>query len=259
MYVPTHHPGSVFLELMAALALSALALSAQTVAPVTRSTDTGRTVSVAAGRWSLHREIQTAVPLANRFFDEGLSLHYAYRHGDAVHAFREAQRVDPSCVMCALGEAIALGPTIDAPMSVPAETEAVAAVERARQLLRDGVGGIAEAAWTRAVASRYSTDRTMSRATLDSAFAKSMGALADAYPLDADAQTLAAEAAMILTPYSYWAADMTALPGTRRMVLRLKQAMRAAPGQHGACYFLVHALEAVRPAARCVDPRSARR
>ena len=203
------------------------------------------------GRARLHRNFATAVPLANRFFDHGLSLHYGYRHNASVAAFREAQRLDPRCVMCALGEAIAIGPTVDAPMSSSAERQAVAAVRRAEALVRNGVGTISDAEWTRAVSARYLGAPSATRASRDTAYAKVMAALADANPADADAQALAAEATMILSPYGYWSPAGAPRAGTNVMVSRLRRAMRTAPGHIGACHFFVHVMEAVNPEARC--------
>src|SRR5690242_11062884 len=39
-------------------------------------------------------------PLAQRYFDQGLRLTYAFNHAEALRAFREAQRQDPHCAMC---------------------------------------------------------------------------------------------------------------------------------------------------------------
>lgn len=78
-------------------------------------------------RPQLHRDIHTAVPLAGTYFDAGLSLYYAYRHAESVRMFREAQRLDSRCVMCVIGEAIALGPAVDAAMDSASETRALSA------------------------------------------------------------------------------------------------------------------------------------
>ena len=46
-----------------------------------------------------HHAIATSSPLAQRYFDQGLRLVYAFNHDEAVRAFREASRVDPDCAM----------------------------------------------------------------------------------------------------------------------------------------------------------------
>jgi hypothetical protein len=235
-YETTAHFGSKFLMPVVALLLWAFTLSAQPQSDVDVAT------SSAPPRWRLHREIRTSVPRASQLFDAGLSLVYAYRHRDAVDAFRAAQRADPRCIMCVLGEALALGPTIDAPES-RSESDAREAVERAQALLRAGAGGVNEAAWVRAFACRHSAAPTATRASLDSAFAIALTRLADAHPTDADAQTLAAEALMILSPYQYWTDAGLPRRDTRRILTLLGRASREAPGHHGAEFLRTHVLE----------------
>jgi hypothetical protein len=266
-YVSTERIGSKFLAFTIALTVFAYALPGQyarTSAPVTRSAveRTERDVHGSPGRFGVvlvHRRLESASPAANRLFNEGLSLYFAYRRATSVEAFREAQRVDPRCVMCALGEAIALGPTVDASMTPAAATQALAAIRRAQALVRSGVGSISEAEWVRAVASRYTGGRVATpRVVLDSAYATAMAALADGSPQDADAQVLAAEAAMLLSPHHYWSADGRARAGTGPILGRLQQAMRSAPGHAGACFLSVHVLEAVEPGGSCAPERLGR-
>jgi hypothetical protein len=63
-----------------------------------------------------HYQVTTTVPLAQRYFDQGLRLYYAFNHAEAIRAFREAQRLDPQCAMCWWGEALSWGPNINLPM-----------------------------------------------------------------------------------------------------------------------------------------------
>src|SRR5262245_28331477 len=44
--------------------------------------------------------ITTASPDAQRWFDQGLRLVYAFNHQEAQRAFLEAARLDPGCAMC---------------------------------------------------------------------------------------------------------------------------------------------------------------
>ncbi len=150
-------------------------------------------VPLVAKLGGLHRPILTAAPRASRYFDDGLQLHYAYRHAESVRAFREAQRLDSTCVMCAVGEAIALGPSVDAAMDSVAAGEATVAARRAQSLLSALPAGHPDSAWVRAITVRYPTGGE-TRSARDSAYVRAMGALADANPADADAQALAAEA-----------------------------------------------------------------
>jgi hypothetical protein len=101
--------------------------------------------------------ISTTNPQAQRYFDQGIRLTYAFNHAEAIRAYTEAARLDPSCAMCQWGIALAHGPNINAPMSEEGGREAVAAVRRA-QALANGATPV-ERALIEALSRRYS-DRT---------------------------------------------------------------------------------------------------
>ena len=62
---------------------------------------------------SHHHAITTASPEAQRYFDQGLTLSYAFNHAEAIRSFRQAAAIDPACSMCYWGVAFALGPNIN--------------------------------------------------------------------------------------------------------------------------------------------------
>jgi len=197
------------------------------------------------GTWT--RRIRTGVPLAQKYFDQGLRLYYAFNHAEAVRAFREAQRLDATCVMCFWGEAAALGPNINVPMDSAAESKARVATHRALSLVKAGAAVPLEAALVRAISARYIEGVASSRTARDSAYAARMSDIARRWPRDADVLSLAAEAAMDLAPWQYWDKAGLARPGTARLVGWLEQAMQVAPSHPGACHFYIHAVEAVHP------------
>ena len=55
------------------------------------------------GLGKVHFPITTANPLAQRYFDQGLSFAYGFNHAAAIAAFREAQKLDPGCALCLSG------------------------------------------------------------------------------------------------------------------------------------------------------------
>ena len=63
-----------------------------------------------------HR-VTTSSPLAQRYFDQGLKLVYAFNHAEAIRSFRQAALIDPDCAMAYWGQALALGPNLNAPMT----------------------------------------------------------------------------------------------------------------------------------------------
>src|SRR5262245_18830850 len=58
----------------------------------------------------LHHAVSTRSPLAQRFFDQGLTLTYGFNHEGAYRCFRQAARIDPGCAMAYWGMAEALSP-----------------------------------------------------------------------------------------------------------------------------------------------------
>lgn len=204
-------------------------------------------VPLLSGLGDWHRRIPTRVALAQRYFDQGLRLYYAFNHAEAVRAFREAERLDPDCAMCAWGEAMALGPNINAPMDSAAEARARIAARRARSLARKTAPDRVERLLVEAVAARFLDEHAVTRAGRDSAYAAAMARLAERLPGDVDIQALAAEATMTLSPWTYWDRNGLARPGTPELLRWLERGLRRAPDHPGACHFYIHAVEAVHP------------
>lgn len=191
----------------------------------------------------LHFDAGTANPLAQRYFDQGLKLAYAFNHAEAARAFRHAQRLDPACALCHWGEALVLGPNINAPMDDAANAAALAALERA-QALASKAGARAQALIA-ALARRYANDPRAERAVLDAAYAEAMAGVARQFPDDDDIALLYVEALMDLSPWDYWeAAGARAKGRTAEIVARLEEVLRRHPDHPGAIHFYIHIVEA---------------
>jgi len=89
---------------------------------------------------TLSYPITTANKEAQSYFDQGLRMAANFNHAEARRAFRKAQRLDPACAMCFLGEALVLGPNINVPMDPEANAPAMAALKKAQSL----AGGASE-------------------------------------------------------------------------------------------------------------------
>jgi tetratricopeptide (TPR) repeat protein len=190
--------------------------------------------------------ITTGSPRAQQFFNQGLRLLWAFNHAEAVASFEEAERLDPGCALCAAGQALALGPNINAPMDQSAVAPAIAAVERARQL---AAGATAEErALIEALGTRYSAAPEASRAALDSAYARALRSVADRFPESAEVQVLLADGLMNLSPWNYWNPDGSPRPDTEQILSRLENALDRNPDHPGACHLFIHAVEARDPA-----------
>ena len=126
------------------------------------------------GMGNHHHEITTADPDAQRYFDQGLTIDFAFNHAESIRSFRAAQTLDPSCAMCAWGEALALGPNINVTSNgkaIMADEERVAAHAAVQKALEKmGAATERERDYIAALATRYngdpSTERGMSQAPL---------------------------------------------------------------------------------------------
>jgi len=189
--------------------------------------------------------ITTAVPLTQRYFDQGLILTFGFNHEAAVDAFEAAARLDPSCAMCFWGIALALGPNINAPMGPEAGRRAYAAIQEAARLARGA--SEPERAYIAALATRYPEQPTEDRAAFDLTYAKAMRLVHLAYPDDVDASVLLAEALMDLYPWNYWTDDGQPREYTDEILALLEDALERAPEHVGANHYYIHAVEEFYP------------
>lgn len=192
------------------------------------------------GDWR-HR-VTTSSPEAQRYFDQGLRLTYAFNHDEAVRSFERAVQLDPDCAMCHWGIAYALGPNINLPMDAKVEPRAFEAIGRAVRLKPRTTPG--EQALIGAMSVRYGEPAGAARADRDLAYANAMRDVAKRFPDDADAQVLFADAMLNLRPWNQWTRDGRPQPGTLELVGVLEGALRREPTHAGACHFYIHAVEA---------------
>lgn len=183
---------------------------------------------------------------ARQWFSQGLMLTYGFNHAGAVASFRMAQRRDPACALCWWGEALALGPNINAPMDGRDRDAALAALDQA-QALKGGASALEQALIT-ALATRYSRDDTADRAALDAGYADAMLAVAQRFPADDDVAVLAAEAVMDTSPWNYWLADGKPVGQSGAAVRLLEAVLARNPGHAQAAHLYIHMLEASNPA-----------
>lgn len=195
---------------------------------------------------TLTHPISSKVPEAQKYFDQGMRLVFAFNHGEAIRAFGEAARLDANCAICYWGVALAYGPHVNAGMDSASGVAAYAALQKARSLMQHA--SASERAYIEALTSRYAAEPSPDRASLDSAYATAMGALAQSNPQDLDAQTLYAEARMDLRPWNYWQPNGEPYPGTQEVVNVLERVIARDPNHPGACHYYIHAVEAVAPA-----------
>ena len=195
------------------------------------------------GLGGLHYRVSTANARAQAYFDQGLRLAFGFNHAEAARAFRAAQQLDPQCAMCYWGEALVLGPNINAPMFPEAVGPAVKAAQQAVDT--SGSASEQEKMLIQALAKRYSPDLKAERAPLDKAYADAMTAVAAKFRSDDVIQVLFAESLMDLSPWNYWEAAGAKPKGrTAEIVDALERVLERNPSHPGAIHYYIHTMEA---------------
>ncbi len=193
--------------------------------------------------------ITTASMDAQRYFNQGLTLGFAFNHAEAQRSFRYATTLDPQCAMCWWGVAFVLGPNINGKMNSAAVAPAWEAVHKAQALATRATPR--EQAYIAAIAQRYAKEPPANRAPLDTAFANAMRDVARQHPDDLDASALFAEALMDLTPWNYYDKDGKPLrPATTEIVTTLESVLRRDPKHAWTIHLYIHATEASDNPAR---------
>lgn len=184
--------------------------------------------------------VSTRNPLAQQYINQGLNLAYAFNHAEARRAFREAARLDPGLAMAYWGQALVLGPNINAMMEPNEEPQALEIMQQAKSLMMNA--SPKEQALISALEKRYS-GKTEHRTTNDKAYAEAMREVHQRFPDDADIAVLYVESMMDLRPWGYWMLDGTPYEGTAEIVALTEDVLQRNPQHPGALHMYIHLIE----------------
>ncbi len=210
------------------------------------------------GMGSHHHAITTSNPDAQRYFDQGLIIDFAFNHAESARSFRAAQTLDAECAMCYWGEALALGPNINVTSNgkvVMADDERIkahAAAQKAVALKSKATQ--TEQDFIDALAVRYNGDPATPREPLDAAYMNAMRELYHKYPDNDDAASLFAESMMNTMPWDYWVDADNPRPLTAEAIEVLETVLARSPAHPMAIHLYIHAVEASSSAERAEAP-----
>lgn len=187
-------------------------------------------------------KISTSSEEAQKFFNQGLNLYYAFNHLEAYRSFREAARLDLACAMCWWGQALSLGPNINAPMD-PSDAGVVYKAVRRAQVNATDVTSL-EQGLIEAIAKRYVAEARADRSPLDQAYADAMRALQAKFPDVDEVTTLTSESLMDLHSWDYWLRDGNPQPWTPEILFLMEKVMTRSPRHPGANHLYIHINEA---------------
>jgi tetratricopeptide (TPR) repeat protein len=177
---------------------------------------------------------------AQQFINQGLNLAYAFNHSEAHRSFREAARLDSKLAMAYWGQALVLGPNINAMMNPNDEVQALQTVEKAKLYMSNA--SQKEQALINALSKRYS-GKSKHRKLNDKAYADAMREVHKHFPDDADITMLYVESMMNIRPWNYWMPDGHPYEGTEEIVRLTENVMRQNPMHPGAVHLYIHLIE----------------
>lgn len=198
-----------------------------------------------SGLGEYHFTVTTQNSESQQFFDQGLRLTYAFNHSEALRAFKESARLDPSNAMAYWGWALVLGPNLNLPMIPAVAPQAYRAIQKAVSL-KDKVSEH-DRAYIEALANRYTDQTTADRKPFDLAYSRAMAKVVDAYPDDLDAATLYAASLMNLSPWDYWNLDGSPKGHTEEILGTLQSVVDRNPRHAGALHYYIHVVELRHP------------
>jgi tetratricopeptide (TPR) repeat protein len=185
-----------------------------------------------------HPAAGTSSALAQRYFEQGMTLEWGFNPAEATRSFAAAARADPRCAACYWGLAWAQGPTINADMDATAARAVAAALQRAQANAKS-----APPRYRGLIAALAARHPDPSAPVDEEAYAAKLRTLVRQFPDDAEIATLAAEAELNLHPYDWWEADGAAKPWAGAATDMLARALRQAPAHPGANHYWIHVME----------------
>ena len=222
--------------------LLALCLSVPSIAQDHTSHSQSKPASLMSGVGNVHHPVSTNNPEAQKFFDQGLRLIYAFNHDEAARSFQRATELDARLAIAYWGIAEAVGPNYNDPASEDRFKQAHEAIQKAVDLSANA--SPSERAYIQAMAKRFPADPKADLRKAAEDYHDAMREVSKKYPDDLDAATLFAESGMNLHPWGLWHVDGTPEAGTEEIVATLESVIRRDPNHLGALHYYIHATEA---------------
>jgi tetratricopeptide (TPR) repeat protein len=191
---------------------------------------------------AIHHRIATASQEAQKFFDQGLALVYAFNFGEAINSFQRAAALDPNSAMPYWGIALANGPNYNAWMvGRDRERAGFDAIQTAAGLAPNAPQP--EQAYIDALARCFTDQPKPDQPKLARDYSNAMREVYHRYPDDPDAAALFAASLMNLNPWRLWQIDGKPGPDTQEIVAVLEEALRRWPEHTGVNHFYIHTME----------------
>lgn len=189
-----------------------------------------------------HRRVATSNKQAQAYFDQGLTLYYAFNDGDAVRSFRRAAELDPQLAMAHWGIALAAYPRGTGGGNITDEkrlTQAREAIKTAMSIAAPDPDRVYIEALSKLLPDGPSYDRQASQ----EAYRDAMKPIHAAAPSDADAAALYALSIFYAAGYSNWTKDGKPIGKWQEMIDVLEAGLKRHPKHLGLTHIYIHAVE----------------
>ncbi len=193
------------------------------------------------GMSDLSHPVTTSNAEAQNFFNQGLAYKYAFNDEASYWSFQKAAKLDPDMAMAYWGMALALGTTINMPITADRGQAAYTNIQQALKL--SGSVTSQERKYIEALALRYSADPHAKPPELELAYKNAMQKLAGNYLDDPDASTLYAESILNLNPSQQWTSDGKPVGDILQAIEMLESVLKRFPNHLGANHYYIHAVE----------------
>ncbi len=189
-----------------------------------------------------HRKVATSNKLAQAYFDQGLTLYYAFNDGDAVRSFRRAAELDPTLAMAHWGIALAAYPRGTGGGN-PSDQKRLKEARDAIKIAMSMTAPPSDRVYIEALSKLLPDEAGYDRKASEEAYRAAMKSVYDAAPKDADAAGLYSLAIFYANGYSNWTDEGTPVGKWQDMIDVLEAALKLHPKHLGLTHTYIHAVE----------------
>jgi tetratricopeptide (TPR) repeat protein len=188
------------------------------------------------------RKVATSDKQAQAYFDQGLTLYYAFNDGDAVRSFRRAAELDPQLAMAHWGVALAAYPRGTGGGN-PSDEKRLKEARDAIKVAMAMPAPLSDRVYIEALAKLLPEESGYDRKASEEAYREAMKAVYAASPKDADAAGLYALAIFYAAGYSNWTEEGTPVGNWQEMIDVLEAGLKLHPKHLGLTHTYIHAVE----------------
>ena len=205
------------------------------------------------GSGEYSRGIDSLLPAAQPFFDQGLRLAWAFYFPESIASYQEASRLDPTHPMPYWGLAHAAGPNPNSRYAqMPDDPNGIgkAAINKAIDHIERA--SVTESALIYALQIFYDEDAIPDPKARDIAYLSAMRALNKQFPADPDIAALYAASYMSIRRWDYWDNAGEPKGETLEVATALEKIIETNPSHPGVLHLHIHLIEASRHPERAL-------